>query len=214
MKVAKQKSEKARELRFAGKTISETAKLTGLSRNTITKLERGWVDSKGVLHGGWSSDLTVERLRDTASRVKKAEAFLNREECARVTAGLAQEFLGKIVEFLPNLTLKTSRDAKFLASEVRELLKLMEYYRGAKDTETPADGLYTTITLEDLQAHYERTRDIVPGQIEPAEEPDELPEEPDELPAVPESRGRVRHKPEEDQDDDDGDYEDDEEDDE
>ena len=39
---------------------------------------------------------TVERLRDTADRVRSAEAVLDRNECARITAGLAQEFLGPL----------------------------------------------------------------------------------------------------------------------
>ena len=139
MRIPKEKVEKARALRFAGKTITETARLSGLSRNTVAKLERGWVDSRGVLHGGWANELTVERLRDTADRVRSAEAVLDRNECARITAGLAQEFLGKIVEFLPRMQLKTSRDAKFLASEVRELFKLLEHYRTGGEQE-PAGG--------------------------------------------------------------------------
>ena len=175
MRVAKEKIEKARELRFAGKTIAETAKLAGLSRNTVGKLEKGWVDARGTLHGGWANDLTVHRLRATATRLKSVEAVLDRDECARIAAGLAQEFLGKIVEFLPRLQLKTSRDAKFLASEVRELLKLLEQYRAAPGEQAP-DGVRQVVTLEEITAHFERTRDITPTYIEPAADPDLLPE--------------------------------------
>ena len=178
MRIAKEKAEKARELRFAGKTLAETARLTGLSRNTVAKLEKGWVDSKGALHGGWASDLTAERLRDTAKRVRSAEAVLDRDECARIAAGLAQEFLGKIVEFLPRMHLKTSRDAKFLSSEVRELFKLLEFYRTGGES-APADGPKQALTLDDIRAHYERVRDIEPSRIDPPESP-EMPDGPDE----------------------------------
>ncbi|MHC5058989.1 MAG: hypothetical protein ACYTKD_30410 [Planctomycetota bacterium] len=181
MRIAKDKAEKARELRFAGKTMAETARLTGLSRNTVAKLEKGWVDSKGALHGGWASDLTAERLRDTAKRLRSAEAVLDRDECARVAAGLAQEFLGKIVEFLPRMQLKTSRDAKFLSSEVRELFKLLEYYRTSGKA-APADGPGQALTLDDIRAHYERVRDITPSHIDPPESPETVQdaESPDE----------------------------------
>lgn len=175
MKVPEETIRKARELRFAGKTLTETAKLTGLSRNTVAKLEKGWVDSKGVLHGGWANELTIERLRDTAKRLRSAEAILDRNECARIAAGLAQEFLGKIVEFLPRLELKSSRDAKFLSSEVRELLKLLEHYRSQPEP-SPAEGVKQVVTLEDIQAHYERVRDITPSYIEPPADPDALPD--------------------------------------
>ena len=179
MRVPKEKVEKAREFRFTGKTIAETAKLTGLSRNTVAKLEKGWVDSRGVLHGGWANELTVERLRDTAKRLRSAEAVLDRNECARIAAGLAQELLGKIVEFLPRMQLKSSRDAKFIASEVRELLKLLELYRTSPGSETP-EGVKQVVTLEDIKAHYERTRDITPSYIEPAADPDAMPDAPPE----------------------------------
>ena len=174
MRVSKEKVEKARELRFAGKTVAETARLTGLSRNTVAKLEKGWVDSKGVLHGGWANGLTIERLRDTAKRLRSAEAVLDRNECARIAAGLAQEYLGKIVEFLPRFELKSSRDAKFLSSEFRELLKLLEFYRTSQEA-APAEGPKQVVTLEDIQAHYERVRDITPSYIEPAADPGALP---------------------------------------
>jgi cobalamin biosynthesis protein CobT len=189
MRVPKEKVEKARELRFAGKTVAETAKLTGLSRNTVAKLEKGWVDSKGVLHGGWANELTVERLRDTAKRLRSAEAVLDRNECARIAAGLAQELLGKIVEFLPRMQLKSSRDAKFIASEVRELLKLLELYRTSPGSETP-EGVKQVVTLEDIKAHYERTRDITPSYIEPAADPEAIPGAPPE--AVDRRAGRKR----------------------
>lgn len=174
MRIPEEKGKMVRELRFAGKSVTETAKLTHLSRNTVAKLEKGWVDSKGVLHDGWANELTIERLRDTATRLRSAEAFLDRKECARIAAGLAQEFLGKIVDFLPRLELKSSRDTKFLASEVRELMKLVEHYQSRPES-APAEGPKQEVTLEDIKEHFERTRDITPSHIEPAADPDAVP---------------------------------------
>ena len=173
MRVSKEKAEKARGLRLAGKTVAETARLAGLARNTVAKLEKGWVDSKGVLHGGWANELTIERLRDTAKRLRSAEAVLDRNECARIAAGLAQEYLGKILEFLPRFELKSGRDTKFLSSEFRELLKLVEFYRTSEAP--PTDGPKQVVTLEDIKAHFERVRDITPSYIEPPEDSEALP---------------------------------------
>jgi transposase len=132
MRVSKEKLEKARKLRLEGKSMREAAKLVGISRMTLRKYERGWIDGKGEIHGGWVSD-----------------------------------------------KLKNAREAKQLVSEVRELSKAIAQDQASAGEELPP-GVKQVVTLEDMKAHYERTRDITPSYIEPPEDPDAVPEAPPE----------------------------------
>ena len=182
MRVSKEKLEKARKLRLEGKSMRETAKLVGISPTTLRKYERGWIDGKGEIHGGWASDKAkadLARVASAAKASKTAAALLEKNERVKLHAEMASLLIEKVREFVPVLKLKNAREAKQLVSEVRELSKAIAQDQASVGEELPP-GVKQVVTLEDMKAHYERTRDITPSYIEPPEDPDAVPEAPPE----------------------------------
>jgi hypothetical protein len=172
------KLKRARQLRLEGKSLREAAKLAGISPTTVRKHERGWIDGNGEIHGGWAGDVgrsDLARVASAAEASKTAAALLDRSERIRLHAEMASMLIDKVREFVPVLKLKNAREAKHLMAEARELAKLIAQDEGRTD-EGAAPGVRREVTLEDVQAHYERTRDITPSYIEPAADPDALPE--------------------------------------
>jgi len=178
MKIDSAKLEKARKLRLEGKSVREAAKLAGISPTTLRKHERGWIDGKGEIHGGWAGDRAkadLARVASAAKASKTAAALLERGERVKLHAEMASMLIDKVREFVPVLKLKNAREAKQLMAEARELSKVIAQEQGSPGEELPP-GVKRVVTLEDMQAHYERTRDITPSYIEPAADPDALPD--------------------------------------
>ena len=177
MKIDDAKLEKARKLRLEGKSVREAAKLAGISPTTLRKHERGWIDGKGEIHGGWAGDRAkadLARVASAAKASKTAAALLDRSERIKLHAEMASILIDKVREFIPVLKLKNAQEAKQLMGEARELSKLIAQDQASAGEELPP-GVKREVTLEDIQAHYERVRDITPSYIEPAEDPDALP---------------------------------------
>jgi len=165
--VPKEKAEKVRELRLAGKTMTETAKLTGLSRNTVRKLEKGWLDTKGVHHPGWASEVEVSRLKSIAAAVEAGSQLLDRGERMKLRAELASTLVAKVQEFLPALKLKSAREAKLLLSEARELTRLLDRDGGGEEQ----PGVKHDITFNEAMDRFLRSKEVEVDEIEPPERP-------------------------------------------
>jgi hypothetical protein len=177
MRVDSAKLEKARKLRLEGKSVREAAELAGISPTTLRKHERGWIDGKGEIHGGWAGDKAkadLARLASAAKASKTAAALLERNERVKLHAEMASLLIDKVREFIPVLKLKNAREAKQLMSEARELSKVIAQDQAGPGKELPP-GVKQVVTLEDMKAHYARTRDITPSYIEPPEDPDAVP---------------------------------------
>ena len=178
MEVDSAKLEKARQLRMEGKSIREAAKSAGISPTTLRKYERGWIDADGEVHGAWSADVgkaELARVAAAADASKTAAALLDRNERIRLHAEMASLMIDKVREYVPALKLKNAREAKQLMAEARELAKVIAHEQSGGD-EDASQGVKHGVTLEEMQAHYERTRDITPSYIEPAADPDARPD--------------------------------------
>jgi hypothetical protein len=177
MEVDSAKLGKARQLRMEGRSIREAAKSAGISPTTLRKYERGWIDADGEVHGAWSADVgkaELARVAAAADASKTAAALLDRNERIRLHAEMASLMIDKVREYVPALKLKNAREAKQLMSEARELSKIIAQDQAGPGKELPP-GVKQVVTLEDMKAHYARTRDITPSYIEPPEDPDAVP---------------------------------------
>ena len=193
MRVSEEKLEKACKLRLEGKSVRDAAALAGISPTTLRKHERGWIDGRGEIHGGWAGDRARANLVRAASAVKAsktAAALLDRTERIRLQAELASLLIDKVREFVPVLKLRNAREAKYLAGEAREIVKAIAQGQGGAGDELPP-GVKQVVTLEDVKAHYERTRDITPSYIEPAKDPNAVPDAPPEAVDKRSSRKRA-----------------------
>ena len=149
--------------------MTETAKVTGLSRNTVWKLEMCWTVSRGVQHPGWACEVVVSKLKSIASAVEASTELLDRGERMRLRAELASTLVAKVQEFLPALKLKNAREAKLLLSEARELTRLID--RDAEGGEGAPPGVKQDITFEEAMDRYLRAKETPVQEVEPPERP-------------------------------------------
>ena len=152
-----QKRQEAFRKRLAGSSFVKIANELKINPNTISKWEKGWIDSKGKKHRGWKEELA--RLRQEQEEQELKCGLMLKKERLKTYDKLARMVIKKIENQFSEVTTKTPSDVKALLSEVRELCRLMALEKG----ELPHGSqtmiaVKTDISLPELQSRYKNVQ--------------------------------------------------------
>jgi len=187
------KRKKAFRLRLQHKSVAAVARELQMAPSTVRKLERGWVDGKGVMHRGWREEL--RRLWEEEEKKTALECSIAvKEKRIKTYDRLMRQAVGAIEKSFPNIVAKNASDIKALLSEVRELCRLTSIELGQyRPGGGPVVAVRTDITLADVQEAYARSQEVPVDEIPPPRsgtlisdipEEDELEDAPDEVGAI------------------------------
>ena len=184
------KRKRAFRLRLQHKTVAAVARELKMAPNTLRKLERGWVDGKGVRHRGWRDEL--RRLWEEEEKKEALECGIAlKEKRIKAYDRLARQAVEVIEKSFPNIVAKNASDIKALLSEVRELCRLTSIELGQyRPGGGPVVAVRTDITLAEMQERYRAAQaieaDVIPPPrsgtlISDIPEENELEDAPDEV---------------------------------
>jgi len=140
-------------MRLQGTTLRAIATELKVSANTISRWEKGWVDSKGRKHRGWLAEL--EKVKQESETDEYMSGLALKKERLKAYDELAQMAIEKIKVSFPNITAKTPSDVKALLSEVRELCRLMAMEQGSLHSGGQTIvAVKNDITIEELSQRY------------------------------------------------------------
>ncbi len=163
------KRKEAFRMRLQGKSFAAIVRELHISRVTLGRLERGWVDRKGVRHKGWREEL--ERLWNEDGKADLQCAIAIREKRVQTYDRLMRQAVEAIEKNFPNIVLKNASDVKALLSEVRELCRLASIELGQYH---PGGGTLVAvkneITLADVQEAYTVAQEVKVEEIPPPRE--------------------------------------------
>ncbi len=188
-----EKRRTAFRLRLQHRSVAAVARELRMAPNTVRKLERGWVDGKGVRRRGWREEL--RRLWDEEEKKAALECGIAlKEKRIKAYDRLARQAVEVIEKSFPNIVAKNASDIKALLSEVRELCRLTSIELGQyRPGGGPVVAVRTDITLADVQEAYARSQEVPVDEIPPPRagtlitdipEEDELEDAPDEVGAI------------------------------
>ena len=160
------KRKKAFRLRLQRMPVAQVARECDLSRLTIQKLERGWVDKKGVKHPGWREEL--ERLWKEDEQAELECGLGLKKERIKAYEKLAKQAIEIVEKQFPSIKMKSAADAKALISEIRELCRLISIEKGEYHTGGgTVIAVKTDITLAQLQERYAAAQQVEVEEIPP-----------------------------------------------
>ena len=160
------KKQKAFRLRLQGLTLKAIATELKVSANTVSRWEKGWIDSRGRKHRGWLTEL--EKMKEESEKDEYLAGLALKKERLKAYDELAQMAIEKIKASFPNITAKTPSDIKALLSEVRELGRLIAMEQGSLHTGgQTVVAVKNDITIEELSQRY-RNADAVVEIEQPA----------------------------------------------
>lgn len=149
------KKERAFRMRVERYSMAAVAKKLKISKETVSRWENGYIDSKGRRYRGWKEKL--EQVRTEQEEEELNCGLMLKKERLKTYDKLARMAIEKIEKQFPGIKAKTPADAKALMSEVRELCRLISKEKG----EFPSSGGNQTliavkndITLSELQERY------------------------------------------------------------
>ena len=152
-------------MRLQGVTLKAIAKELKVSANTISRWEKGWIDSRGRKRRGWLAEL--EKVKGESEKDEYMAGLALKKERLRTYDELAQMAIEKIKASFPNITAKTSSDVKALLSEVRELCRLMAMEQGSlRPGGQTIVAVKNDITIEELSQRY---RNAAVEVVEPSD---------------------------------------------
>ncbi len=167
--VSSAKRKKAFRMRLQRKSFAAIVRELHISKATLGKLERGWVDKKGVRHKGWREEL--ERLWKEEGKAELECGIAVKEERVRTYDRLMRQAVEAIEKSFPNIVAKNASDMKALLSEVRELCRLASIELGQYH---PGGGTLVAvkadITLAEMKERYRAAQAIEADVIEPPRE--------------------------------------------
>jgi len=162
------KRKQAFRLRLQRISIAEVSRRLHMAPATIRKLERGWVDKKGVRHRGWREE--IERLWDEDRKTELECGLALREEQVKALKRLAQQAIDKVEKQFPGITMETPTDWKTLVSEIRELIRMLSEEVGRRRGGVKTATLRTEITLEEVREAYAEAHVIDAEDVQDAAE--------------------------------------------
>jgi transcriptional regulator with XRE-family HTH domain len=140
-------------MRLQGETLKAIAQELKVSSNTISRWEKGWIDSRGRKHRGWLAEL--EKVKGESESEEYMAGLALKRERLKAYDELAQMAIDKIKESFPTITAKTASDVKALLSEVRELCRLMATEQGSLHSGGQTIvAVKNDITIEELSQRY------------------------------------------------------------
>jgi len=167
--VSSAKRKEAFRMRLERKSFAAIVRELHISRATLGKLERGWVDKKGGRHKGWREEL--ERLRKKEESTELDCGLALKEERIKTYERLARQAVETVERSFPNIVAKNASDVKALLSEVRELCRLIAIEKGEYH---PGGGtlvaVKTEITLAEMKERYRAAQAIEAEVIPPPRE--------------------------------------------
>jgi len=149
------KKELAFRMRVERHSMAAIARELKISKETVSRWENGYIDSKGRRYAGWKEKLELVRTEQEEEELNCG--LMLKKERLKAYDELARMAIDKIRKQFPSIKAKTPADAKALMSEVRELCRLISKEKG----EYPFPGGNQTliavkndITLSELQERY------------------------------------------------------------
>jgi len=164
-KIHPKKRQKAFRMRVEGHNIAEIARECHLDKETIQRLENGYIDKRGVRHRGWKEEL--EKLQAEQERSELECGLALKEERIKVYKQLAEEAAQKIRSQFPGIVMKNPSDYKSLMSEFRELCRLLGQEVGARPEGQARAGVRTDIALEDVEDAYAESEEAEDDEVTP-----------------------------------------------
>ena len=160
------KRKKAFRMRVEGHTIADVARECHLAKDTVQRLENGYVDRRGVRRPGWKEEL--ERLKHEQDRAEFDCAAELREERLKAFRRLATMAIEKIETQFPNIVMKSTTDYKALCSEARELHRILREESGnGKSDDAPSISIKADVTFEQAKEAFDASRQVDVDDVTP-----------------------------------------------